>query len=72
MRGRAGKVINGLAHAGSRQYMASDPDEVMVSIAASDLGRIIAYLGKMKSKMHFINNRSQGVIPQPTTRESKG
>ena len=48
-----GEVTYGFADTGSRKSMDIKPDEVMVSIPASDLKRIISNLEEMSAKKYF-------------------
>jgi uncharacterized protein (DUF169 family) len=48
-----GEVTYGFGDIGSRRNMEIKPDEVMVSIPASDLERIIDNLEEMKDKKFF-------------------
>ena len=48
-----GQVTYGFADTGSRNFMNINPDEVMVSIPASDLGRILSNMEAMSSKNYF-------------------
>lgn len=48
-----GKVTYGFGDIGSRRYTDIKPDEVMISIPASDLERIIGNLVEMKNKTFF-------------------
>lgn len=48
-----GKVTYGFGDAGSRQNMDIKPEEIMVSIPAYDLPRIISNLREMRTKRFF-------------------
>lgn len=48
-----GKVTYGFGDIGSRRHMNIKPEEVMVSIPATDLERIVANLEEMKTKTFF-------------------
>jgi uncharacterized protein (DUF169 family) len=48
-----GKVTYGFGDVGSRQHMDISPEEIMLSIPASDLSRIISNLEEMMTKMSF-------------------
>jgi len=48
-----GKVTYGFGDAGARNNMKISPEEVMVSIPASDLSRIVSNLREMRTKMMF-------------------
>lgn len=48
-----GKVTYGLGDVASRQSMDISPEEIMVSIPANDLPRIISNLREMRTKMFF-------------------
>ncbi|MCC7571429.1 DUF169 domain-containing protein [Candidatus Micrarchaeota archaeon] len=51
-----GKVTYGFADVGSRNFMNIKPEEVMVSIPASELERIVSNLEEMRSKPMFLKN----------------
>jgi uncharacterized protein (DUF169 family) len=51
-----GKVTYGFGDIGSRNNMDLKPDEIMVSIPASDLGRIVTNLEEQKTKTFFRRN----------------
>jgi uncharacterized protein (DUF169 family) len=51
-----GKVTYGFGDIGSRNNMDLKPDEIMVSIPASDLGRIVTNLEEQKTKSFFRRN----------------
>jgi len=48
-----GKVTYGFADVGSRNYMDIDPEDVLVSVPASDLERIVSNLEHMITKSYF-------------------
>ena len=48
-----GKVTYGFGDVASRQSMDISPEEIMVSIPANDLPRIISNLREMRTKMFF-------------------
>jgi uncharacterized protein (DUF169 family) len=48
-----GKVTYGFGDAGSRQNMDINPEEIMVSIPANELSRIVSNLGEMRTKRFF-------------------
>lgn len=49
----AGKVTYGFGDVGARQSMGLTPEEIMVSIPASDLSRIVSNLEEMRTKILF-------------------
>ena len=51
-----GKVTYGFADVGSRNFMDIKPEEVMVSIPASELQRIVSNLEEMRTKPMFKKN----------------
>lgn len=51
-----GKVTYGFADVGSRTYSDIKPDEIVVSIPAPDLGRIVTNLEEMMTKKFFQEN----------------
>jgi uncharacterized protein (DUF169 family) len=48
-----GKVTYGFGDVGSRKNMDINPEDIMVSIPASELSRIISNLEEMRTKMYF-------------------
>ncbi len=48
-----GKVTYGFGDVASRQSMDIPPEEIMVSIPASDMSRIVSNLSQMRTKMFF-------------------
>ena len=49
----SGKVTYGFGDVGSRNHMDIDPEEVMVSIPAGELSRVVSNLGEMRTKRLF-------------------
>jgi uncharacterized protein (DUF169 family) len=56
-----GKVTYGFGDIGSRNNMNLKPEDVMVTIPAGDLERILGNLSEMKTKTFF--KRNQKVTP---------
>jgi uncharacterized protein (DUF169 family) len=51
-----GKVTYGFGDTGSRKWMDITPDQVMVTIPASELSRIVSNLEEMRTKRSFKKN----------------